>query len=280
MRRFATLALAAVSCLASPAVAQDTSAPLPSPEEAARTFTIAGGVAYLPDYEGSDDYRIIPALAVRGTVGGIGITSRGTYIYADIFPRTAEGMDFDFGPIVGARINKRRHIDDAVVELLPKTKTAIEVGAFAGISLHGLTNPYDTLAFRVDALHDVGSAHESTVFSANVEFSTPLSRVTYVSASAGAEFVGNKYADYYYAVTPAGALASGLPVYDPDGGMKNWKLGLLVNQSVTGDLTGGLSIFGAANYSHLVGDFKDAPIVSIRGSASQWLLAAGLAYTF
>jgi outer membrane scaffolding protein for murein synthesis (MipA/OmpV family) len=62
--------------------------------------------------------------------------------------------------------------------------------------------------------------------------------------------------------------------------MEDWKAGLLVNQSITGDLTGGLSIFGTANYSHLQGDFKRSPIVSLRGSASQWLLAAGLAYTW
>jgi MipA family protein len=280
MRRIAAIALVVGSCLATPAIAQQSSTALPSPEEAAKTFTVAGGAAYLPDYEGSNDYRIIPALAVRGEVGGVGIVSRGTYLYADFFPRRGEGIDLDLGPVAGVRINRRRHIDDPVVELLPKTKTAIEVGGFAGVSLHGLTNPYDTLGFRVDALHDIGNAHESTIISPNVEFSTPLSRFTYASASAGLEFVGNKYADYYYAITPADALATGLPVYDPDGGLKNWKLGLLLNQSVTGDLTGGLSVFGAVNYSRLMGDFKDAPIVRIRGSASQWLLAAGLAYTF
>jgi outer membrane scaffolding protein for murein synthesis (MipA/OmpV family) len=62
--------------------------------------------------------------------------------------------------------------------------------------------------------------------------------------------------------------------------MQKWKTSLLVNQSLTGDLTGGLSMFGTVEYSRLVGDFKRSPIVSLRGSASQWLLAAGLAYTF
>jgi outer membrane scaffolding protein for murein synthesis (MipA/OmpV family) len=62
--------------------------------------------------------------------------------------------------------------------------------------------------------------------------------------------------------------------------MKSWKLGLLLNQSITGDLTGGLSVFGLVNYSRLVGDFKRSPIVSDRGSPNQWLLGAGLAYTF
>jgi outer membrane scaffolding protein for murein synthesis (MipA/OmpV family) len=71
-----------------------------------------------------------------------------------------------------------------------------------------------------------------------------------------------------------------LPVFNAGGGMKNWKAGLLLNQSISGDLLHGFSIFGTAQYSRLVGDFKRAPIVSIRGSASQWLGAAGVAYSW
>jgi outer membrane scaffolding protein for murein synthesis (MipA/OmpV family) len=282
MRSFACLALAACG-LSAPAVAQTApvGSELPSPDEVAGrdSLTIAAGAGYAPDYEGSDDYHLIPAVAVRGSYGGIAFNTRGTYLYVDVVQDSPK-FGFDFGPIVGVRLNKRRHIHDDVVELLPKTKTAFEVGGFAGVSAHGLTNPYDTLALRFDVLHDLGSAHESTTLSPNLEFSTPLSTTTYASASLGAEFVSNRFANYYYSIGPAGSLASGLPVFDADGGMKNWKAGLLVNQSVTGNLLHGLSLFGTVQYSRLVGDFKRSPIVSQRGSANQWLLAAGLAYTF
>jgi outer membrane scaffolding protein for murein synthesis (MipA/OmpV family) len=271
------------AALVSPAAAQNAPAAteLPSPEDIANrdTFTIAGGAAMVPDYEGSDDYRIIPAIALRGSYHGISFTTRGTYAFVDFIPRS-RGVDFDAGPIIGARVNTRKNIDDEVVKLLPNRKTAIEVGGFGGISLHGLTNPYDTLAFRFDVTHDIGSAHKSTVLSPTVEFSTPLSRRTYAGLSLGAEFVSNKFADYYYTITPADSAASGLPAFNADGGIKNWKAGLLLNQSITGDLLGGLSVFGAGQYSRLVGDFRRSPIVSQRGSAGQWLGALGLAYTW
>lgn len=283
MRRFACFALAC--CVASPSVAQPQgSGPaLPSADEIANRdmVTVAAGVGTTPDYEGSDDYRWIPAAAIRGKVSGFSFTTRNTYLYVDaIRHRRASKLDFNLGPIVGARFNRTGHIDDPVVKLLPHRKRAIEAGAFAGLSLHGIVDPYDTLAFRLDVLHDVGNAHKSTTFSPNIEFSTPVSRTTYVSANLGAEFVSNKFADYYFSISPADSLRSGLPVFDARGGMKNWKTGLLVNQSVTGDLLGGLSVFGTAQYSHLVGDFKRSPIVSDRGSAGQWLAAAGLAYTW
>ena len=283
MRQLTCFALAA--CLASPAFAQNqpTAGSLPTPEEVANKdiVTVAAGAAIVPDYEGSDDYRIVPAGAIRGKVHGISFNTRGTYLFVDVIPGNAK-VDLDAGPIVGIRFNSRRKVDDDVVKLLPKRKTAIEVGGFAGVSFHGLTNPYDTLALRVDVLHDIGSAHKSTTFSPNLEFSTPLSRTTYASASVGAEFVSDRFADYYFSLTPADSVRTGgvLLPFNASGGMKNWKAGMLLNQSIGGDLLHGFSIFGLGQYSRLVGDFKRSPIVSQRGSANQWIGALGLAYTW
>ena len=282
MRPFACLALA-TAFAASPALAQSEPAAgqLPTPEEISTrdSLTIGLGAAVTPDYEGSNDYRIIPAGAIRGKYKGISFSTRGTYLFVDVVPGSGK-FELDAGPIVGVRMNSRRHIKDDVVEDLPRLKRAFEVGGFGGVSFHGVTNPYDTLALRLDVLHDIGNAHESTTFTPNLEFSTPLSRTTYLGTSVGAEFVANRYADYYFGITPAGSLASGLPVFNPDGGMKNWKLGLLLNQSLSGDLLHGFSIFGAGQYSRLVGDFKRSPIVDDRGSPNQWLGAIGLAYSW
>jgi outer membrane scaffolding protein for murein synthesis (MipA/OmpV family) len=53
-----------------------------------------------------------------------------------------------------------------------------------------------------------------------------------------------------------------------------------LNQSLSGDLLHGFSIFGAGQYSRLVGDFRRSPIVDDRGSPNQWLGAIGLAYSW
>jgi MipA family protein len=265
---------------AAPAIAQSTDAALPDPNDQSDTVTIGAGAAYIPDYEGSDDYRIIPAAAIRGRVSGISFFTRATYLYVDVVPRGSGNLEFDLGPIVGVRLNRTGKIKDDFVDDLPDRKKALEIGGFAGLTYHGLTNPYDALSFRLDVVKDVGNAHESTIFTPTIDFGTPLSRRTYVGASLSAEWAGGGYADYYYSITPADALASGLAPFDADGGFKNWRLGLLVNQSITGDLTHGLSLFGTGSYSHLSGDFKDSPIVDDRGSAGQWLAAVGLAYTF
>ena len=273
------------ACLATPAMAQSAgpAGALPNPEDIASrdSLTIGLGAAVTPDYEGSDDYRIIPAAAVRGKYHGIAFSTRGTYLFVDVVPGSGK-FEFDAGPIAGVRLNHRTHIKDDIVELLPRRKTAIEVGGFAGVSFHGLTNPYDTLAFHLDVLHDVGGAHKSTTVSPNLEFSTPLSRTTYVGAQHRRGVRRQQICRLLFQHL-AGRLARDrrlLPAFNADGGMKNWKAGLLLNQSLSGDLLHGLSLFGVGQYSRLVGDFRRSPIVSQRGSASQWLGALGLAYTW
>jgi MipA family protein len=283
MRPFTCSALAA--CLSSAALAQSgpASSGLPSPADVSNrdTLTIGAGAAWVPDYEGSNDFRMIPAGAVRGKYRGISFNTNGSYLYVDVVPASGK-FTLDAGPIIGLRFDSRRRGGDPVVSRMVRRKTAIEAGGFAGVSFHGLVDAYDTLSFRLDILHDIGNAHKSTLFDPNVSFSTPVSRKTYVSLSAGAEFVSRRYANYYFGVTPADVVATGgaLPLYNPRGGMKNWKANLLVNQSITGDLLGGLSVFGFGQYSRLMGDFKRSPIVAERGSPNQWLGAVGLAYTW
>ena len=267
--------------IATPALAQTAGDPaLPNPNDQSDVFTIALGGAWIPDYEGSNDYEGTPFAAIRGRVGGMSFSTRGTYLYLDLIRRPESGIDFDAGPIVGFRRERTGPVKDDFVTDLPERDTAIEIGGFAGVTFNGLTNPYDSLSLRLDVVADVGGAHKSTIFSPAIDFGTPLSKTTFVGASLSADFVAGRYAEYYYSISPAEGFVAGLPAYDADGGMKSWKLTALVNQSITGDLTHGLSIFGAGSFSRLVGDIGDSPIVAGRGSRSQWQAALGLAYTF
>ena len=200
-----------------------------------------------PDYEGSNDYRIIPAAAIRAKIGGISVTTSGPDLYVDLVPKHGR-FSVDAGPIAGLRFDSRHDSDDQFVKLLPRRNTAVEVGGFVGVSFRGVVDPYDSLAFHLDVLHDIGNAHKSTIFSPNVSFSTPVSRKTYVSVAAAADFADSRYARYYFGITPSDSLRTGgaIPEFSPKGGLKDWKAGLLLNQSITGDCSR-FSIFGVAN---------------------------------
>lgn len=275
-------AFLAATVLAAPASGQvaDTQAGPPAEIDATGDMVSIGvGAAFVPDYEGSDDHRFVPAVVLRAQTGGITIFSRGTYLYADLVP-SAKSVEFDAGPILGVRLNRTGKVKDDRVDELPDRNVAVEAGAFGGVTFHGLTNPYDSLSFRVDAVKDLANAHESWVISPAADFGTPISQSTFVGASFSMDFVSNKFADYYYGIGTSAALDSGLSTFNPGGGLKSWQTGLFVAHSLSGDLRKGWGLFGTAGYKRLVGDIADSPIVDDRGSASQWFGALGVGYTF
>jgi len=276
----------AAACLlaAQSAYAQRGDAPLPDPQETgADRVTIGVGAAYGPDYEGSDDYRFIPGLIIQGQAGGISFVTRGLGLYVDLVPKFADrSISFEAGPILGIRLSRTGSVDDPIVNLLPDRKTGIEVGGFAGASIGGLTNPYDKLSLRFDAVTDINGAYSGLVYGPTITYATPLSRRTYVSASASLDFASGDFASTYFGVSPTESLlVPSLPAYDPDGGLKDWKLGLLVAHALgKDDLLDGWQLFGTVSYKKLVGDFADSPLVADRGEAGQWFVATGVGYSF
>lgn len=261
----------AVLCAGSPALAREDD-----------TVTLGAGAAYVPSYEGSDNYEILPIAQLRGKASGHHFYMRGLQLYVDAIAEAPdEALDLSFGPTAGVRINRATGIKDAQVRALGKLDPAVEIGAFAGIAKTGvITSAYDNLAFRVSFSADVAGAHESYVITPAIEYGTPLSERTYVGIGVSADYVGDRYARYYYSVSPAGAAASGLSEFDADGGFKNITFNLLGTQSLSGDLRKGWALFAVGSYSKLLGDFKRSPIVSEAGDDDQWIGAIGVAYTF
>ncbi|NNC47716.1 MAG: MipA/OmpV family protein [Sphingomonas sp.] len=279
--------LAVTACLgAAPAFAQDPDIPAGPPPGVADgppgdMITVGLGGAYGPDYSGSDDYRLIPGGIIRASFDGVSIVNRGLRLYADVGPEIGDNLSLNVGPIVGLRLNRTGDVEDEIVDRLPERETAIEVGGFIGLTVKQLTNPFDSLSFRLDAYHDINGSHDDLIISPAVDFSTPLSFTTFVSAGLSAEFVGGDFADTYFGITPAEALlVPELGEYDPDGGFKSWSASLLVGQSLEDDLRQGWSIFGTVIYTRLQGDFADSPLVADRGNPNQFFLAAGIGYTF
>jgi MipA family protein len=246
------------------------------------SLTIGVGGGYVPSYEGSDDYIFTPIGVAFGKISGFSFATRGTGLSLDLIREASNApVAFEFGPLVNIRLDRTSRIKDARVRALGELDTAIEPGVFVGIRKNGLLHEYDSLGFRLSWQKDVTDTHDSTILTPAVEYSTPLSERTYVQLGLQMERVGDGYARTYFSVTPAGAVASGLPAYAADGGWKNWRASLFVAQTLTGDLRHpGLSLFGGAAYSRLKGDFARSPIVAIAGDRDQYYAIAGLSYTF
>lgn len=250
-----------------------------------QTITVGAGVATIPSYEGADNNRLVPVAAARGSISGFNFSTTGARLFVDVVrdSRDGDGLDFQLGPIVGFNAYRtgRKSINDRQVEALGTLDTAIELGGYVGIGKTGLiTSDYDTLSVQVAVGRDVANAHDSYTVTPAVNYGTPLSRKAFVGISASATYAGGKYNRYYFGVTPAGSLASGLPAFTPGGGWKNYSLSAIGNYALTGDLLGGFSVVGGVSYSRLLNDAGRSPVVRLAGDRDQWLGAIGLAYTF
>jgi outer membrane scaffolding protein for murein synthesis (MipA/OmpV family) len=279
IRSLLAAALVAIPLAAAPALAQEAEEPLPDDRN---SLTIGIGGAYLPSYEGSDDYVFTPVALAFGKVAGFGFATRGTTLTIDLIPDSSSSpVEFAFGPAANIRLDRTSRIKDSRVRALGELETAIELGAHGGVKVNGLLHQYDSLSFGLQYLKDVSNAHDSSILTPSITYATPLSTRTYVSLSAEADRVGNKYARTYFSIDAAGAARSGLSPFQADGGWKSHRFTLLAAQVLTGDLRDpGLGLFGGLSYSRLRGDFAESPIVSVAGSRNQYLATLGLSYTF
>lgn len=244
--------------------------------------TVGVGGIYGPSYDGSDDYVFSGTPALMGNVGGITISPRAGGVALDFVPAPENGnVDFNAGVSVRLVRDRVSKIKDPVVASLGKLDTAFEVGPTAGVRFLGVLHQYDSLSINADARWDVAGAHDGMVVSPSVTYFTPLSRGIASGLSLGTDYVDNDYADYYFSVTPAQTLTSGLATYDADGGFKNASATMFLGFDLDGDLTNGgflVGLFGS--YSRMLGDFKKSPFVDTRGDANQWTVGGGVGYTF
>jgi MipA family protein len=275
----AMLVVAGALAVATPAAAQESSSGESALEGDYLTLGIGG--VFVPSYDGSDDYVISPLPMVVGSLGGVGISPRAGGLALDFIPDSGEGVHFTLGVNGRVRFNRVSQVKDDVVELLPDLDTAIEVGPTIGVTFPGVFNQYDSLSLTVDGRWDVGGAHGGMVIDPAIAYTTPLSRGIAAQLSVGGEWADDDFMDYYYSIDAGAATVTGLPQFQAGSEFRSIGTQLLVGFDLSGNIEdGGLALFAVGGYSKLLGDAKDSPFTSVRGSSSQWLGGAGIAYTF
>jgi MipA family protein len=248
--------------------------------------TIGLGVGMVPSYAGSNDYIAFPLPLIVGRVGGIGISPNGPGFVLDFnSPKPSfaprKGARFSFGPAFRFRNDRNNRVRDEVVARAGKLDAALEVGAAAGVSFANVIKPFDQLTIGVQARRDVLGAHEGMTIEPQIGYRTSISRSAILQVQASAEFIDGNFADYYFTVTPAQALATGLPQFRADGGLNRIGTTAILSRDLDRNpLNGGFSIYGVGGYSRLLGDGADTPFTSLRGDANQFIVGLGVGYTF
>ncbi len=258
------LALAACAGLA--AIAQP--APASAFEFLRGDWTVTVGVqgAAVPVFEGADEmrFRPLPIFSVRraGTRAQWKAPDDGLRLGLLEHDRLRVGVS---GRFVGPR-DQSASSDLAGLGDVP---WGGEIGVFAEIWAS------DVLRLSADVRRGV-RAHDAFVADLGIDWVVRPEPNWALSVGPRLAFAGDDFMDTYFGVTPAQAAASGLPAYDPKGGVRS--MGLLASAQV--ELTRSWTVSGYARYDRLLGDVADAPLVRFRGSRDQFGIGAGVSYSF
>ena len=271
-----------------PVLAQDVAVEDVAPEQTAFDgdfLSVGIGASYSPSYLGSDDYVVSVLPVLQGSLGGIDFNPRGSGLSIDFVQDAGGGgAHFDAGVTARLRSDRAQKIKDDVVNSLGELDRAVEVGPFVGVSFGQVLNPYDSLTISGDVAWDVAGAHDGMTAMPTISYFTPLSRAIATSLSLSAEYGDADFQDYYFRVTPVQSATTGgvLPAYEPDGGgFISAGVTLLLAYDLNGNLAdGGLGLIGIGGYTRALGDAKNTPYTSVRGTADQFFGAVGIGYTF
>ena len=263
IKTVSTLALCCAASIA-PALAQT------GPEGGANPLRefVAFGAAALPDYSGSDDYRVIPFGAVRLEFGDTVVRTDGPGLAAELYTQ---------GPLTAGVYARwsggRNDVEDAVVDLLPDVDSSVIAGGFVDVAIaRQVISPFDRVSLNAKVGADLLGEFEGVTWSSGISYSGPLSRTSFVNLGLSVSGYSDDYAELLYSVDGAGSAASGLPVYMASGGIGDVGLTGVYAQTVGSQWL----VSGVVGWSRLVGDFADSPIVSERGDDNQFLVGVML----
>ncbi|TVP47540.1 MAG: MipA/OmpV family protein [Halomonas sp.] len=224
--------------------------------------SIGAGVAYAPDYLGSDDYdtRLLPSLQLS---------------YGDtlsISPRSGiewhaiRNGSWTVSPFIGYTFGRNNKGDISAFE-------KVDGGATLGVRVgYAQRAWYHSIAASTPITGDM----DGTEFEVASAWRAPLSERLFLSVSPSVHYGNEKWTESLFGVSAHDSERSGIATYDPGGGY--WRLGL--SSSLTYALTPEWSATGFVGASYLTANASDSPIVEDLGSEWQTITGISLNYSF
>lgn len=233
---------------------------------------IAGGLATLPEYEGADAQQVIPFIAGKARSGGRYIALEGVSARANIL----DSATWELGPVASITFGRDEDVDSAAVARMAELDDAVELGGFIARNWSDLALAGDSLRLELRATSDASDVHGGWQSSLLAGYSAPTGNRLRLGYEASLTFVSDDYAQTYFSVNAADAAASGLGLFEADGGLKD--AGISANATYALNET--WSLTGFAGYRRLLGDAADSPVVDLEGSPDQLSAGIGLGFSF
>ena len=249
------LALAALAALSSPANAAD--------------FTVGVGVGVAPEYEGSDDYRLVPTWLFAADDlyhPDTHVTLAGPILRSNFVPHPNLRAGLS-----GQYIPERNDVEDDDVDEMRSVDAAFLLGGIFGWDF--LSAPNIEFAALVDLRYDVAS-NNGYLITPRLSYANKVSDRMSVGAELFSNYASEDYMDEYFDVSAGDAARSGLDTFDADAGFKDVGISGSVNYRFAEQWS--VSLLGG--FTRLLGDAEDSPVVDDAGNANQLFLGLTLNY--
>jgi outer membrane protein len=231
------------------------------------------GVGSVPDYEGSDDNEGTVAPFGRYnwssgryiSLGGTANAERAARLKMDLLTKETP---WELGPVLQYRM-KRDDVDNNQVDNMKDVDSATEAGAFLGWSA-------DRMRLSTTFVTDVSDEYNGSVWYLNGYYDFPINEQFKLSLGAHVTWASDNYMETYFGVDSTDAARSGLPRYSADSGFKDSGLSVIGNYQF--NKTWGMA--GLINYTHMMNDAKDSPLVDDVGDKDQYKAFVAVTYSF
>jgi outer membrane protein len=272
MKWFKMIALSMV--LTSLFVGKAVSSEIVASADVANAPTVIGlGVAAIPDYIGSDDYKAAPLPIFKYTFTGERyIKLAGPELSINLI----NYKNFQLGPLAryfGARDDD---VDDDVVQKMKEVDSGVAVGAFAALEFRG-DERRNRLNFTVKYLQDVTDAYDGYLVDFDATLWGKVAEKWDMFIGVGTTYADDDYMETYFSVNSSNrgtATPSELPDFTAEGAMRDVRV-----------YAGAIRYFenhwllgGMVRYQALLGDAKDSPVVDLRGDSNQMAAALFAGY--
>lgn len=220
--------------------------------------TLGAGVAAIPRYDGSDEYKGRTVPIVNAQIGRF-------------YARTEDGVGMNLiqtkNLTLGAGLNMMwGYGGDDVPPGIGGLPDAI--GARLGLS----TN-IDGAVFGIAATRAVTHQDRGLLVDSRVSYPYSLTDSVRLTPSVGASWGSQQYMDSYFGIHEDQARQSGLTTYQPSSGLKDVSARVVVNYAVTERL----NLISLVGTSRLVGEAADSPMVRQK---TQFRTLVGGSYAF
>lgn len=205
-------------------------------------FVLGAGMAVTPDYQGSDDYRLIPIPVIDIKEGWLFANLRNGF---GVEPIDTEHVTLG-ASLVFIPGYRRRDVPAGV----DKLSSGVGGRIFANLRAGGAVA-------TVGVVKGISGGTEGLVADASLSYPLALSSRFTLTPTLGTTWANRKHNDRYFGITSAEALASGLPAFAAGSGFKDVSAALTASYRLSNRFT--LSATGSA--TSLLGAVKDSPIV-------------------